>query len=689
MTISSKRAENIAWISLLVSVIFFVISLLLGRWSGFHTVYSVSWVILGAALLWFALAIQFHQRALAEQEKLDMGQLSSGDQANAIFQAKGEQDKLFAVAQRRLTLLEKWFVPIFAGLIALYEIGIGLYLFYTIPGEDEVLWKEPRVRLICAVAMVAIAFVGFLLSRYATGMSKKSQWKPLRAGGSLLLGASILCFAIAISLGLAFFGIFKIINIVQWLIPILLVILGTEKALNVIFDIYRPRLKGQYSRAAFDSRLLGIINEPGEILHTAAGAIDYQFGFKVSETWFYKLLGQTFIPLLLFAIIILYLMSTIVVVGPNEQAVIENFGNPLDNQGNVQIKEPGMTLKWPWPFGIAYKYPTEKVMELAIGYVPNIDPETGELKREPLIWGQPHYEEEYPVLVASGAITQNLGEGAMPVSIVNANIPVHYKVQNLYAFLYNHENSSQMLETICYRELAKFCASARLDIDTEADMANSLFGAGREQAKQVLTKNIQQKADEASLGVEIVFVGLQGIHPPVTVSKNYQEVIGAIQQKQAVILLAEALSNRTLSNLVGSVEEANKLYDLAQRYQKARENNNDQETESIRREVDNAFMMTKGEVFQALRKAQAYAYEKASLSEATGKRFDGQLKAYRAAPEIFKQEQLLSVYEEAYENIRKYVIASDPENKQNFIIDLQEKLTPDLYGDITGIEEPN
>ncbi|MHC4131417.1 MAG: SPFH domain-containing protein [Planctomycetota bacterium] len=685
MTISSKRAEYIAWVSLLISVIFFVISLLLGRWSGFHSVYSISWIILASSLVWFVLAIQFHQRSLAEQEKLDIGQLSRSEQETAIFQARGEQDKLFAVAQRRLDLLEKWFIPIFSVLIALYEISIGLYLFYSIPAEDEVFTKQP---FLCAIIMTAIAFVGFLLSRYATGMSKQSQWKPLRAGGSLLLGASILCFALAIALGWAFFNFFRIINIIQWLIPVLLIVLGTETALNIIMDIYRPRLEGQYSRAAFDSRLLGIINEPGEILHTAAGAIDYQFGFKVSETWFYKLLGQTFIPLLLFAIIILYLMSTVVVVGPNEQAIIENFGNPLDSDGNVNIKGPGITKKLPWPFGIAYKYPTEKVMELTIGYVPNINPETGQLQSEPLIWGTPHYDEEYPVLVASGAITQELNEEAMPVSIVNMNIPVHYKVRDLYSFLYIHENSSQMLETICYRELAKFCASARLDIDTEADLANSLFGAGREKAKEILTSKIQQMADKAGLGVEIVFVGMQGIHPPVTVSKNYQEVIGAIQRKQATILLAEALSNRTLSNLVGSVDEANKLYDLAQSYQKARGNGENQQAESLAREVDAAFMMTEGEVFKTLREAKAYAYQKASLSEATGKRFDGQLKAYRAAPEIYKQQQRLSVYEEAYKNIRKYVIVADPDNKQNYIIDLKEKLTPDLY-DISGIEEPS
>ena len=85
---------------------------------------------------------------------------------------------------------------------------------------------------------------------------------------------------------------------IDYLIPILLIVLGIENLLNVVFDIYRPRLAGQYNRAGFDSRLLGLINEPGEILHTATGAIDYQFGFKVSQTWFFKLLEKAVVPLI-------------------------------------------------------------------------------------------------------------------------------------------------------------------------------------------------------------------------------------------------------------------------------------------------------------------------------------------------------------------------------------------------------
>ncbi|GAG32636.1 unnamed protein product, partial [marine sediment metagenome] len=250
---------------------------------------------------------QFHQRTLAEQEKLDVGQLAKDEQTATIFQARREHGELFAAAQGRLRLFEKWFLPIFSGVIAIYQIAIGLYLFKAVYLGSEV---EPKQPLVCAVYMTGVAFVSFLLSRYTTGMSTAQiEWKPLRAGGSFLLCIALTCFAMAIGLALAHFKIFIWINIISWIIAILLILIGAETALNTVFDIYRPRLQGQYSRSAFDSRLLGVFNEAGGILHTAADAIDYQFGFKVSQTWFYKLLEKAVVPLVLFAGTILYLLS--------------------------------------------------------------------------------------------------------------------------------------------------------------------------------------------------------------------------------------------------------------------------------------------------------------------------------------------------------------------------------------------
>ncbi len=681
MTVSSKRPENIAIVSLILSVIFFGIAFFLGRWSGFFSVSAISWLILSSALIWLVLSVQFHQRSLAEQEKLDMGQLVKDEKASAIFQASGERAGLFATAQRHLQILEKWFIPIFSTLIAVYQIALGLYLLKAVMKGFE---SQPQQPLLCAIGMTAVAFMSFLISRYATGMSAQSHWKPLRAGGSILLSIAFLCFAIAIGLALSQFKSFIVLAVINWIIPILLVLIGAETALNLIFDIYRPRLKGQYSRSAFDSRLLGIINEPGGIFRSAAGAIDYQFGFKVSHTWFYKLLEKAIAPLILFAIITLYLLSCIIVVAPNEEAIIERFGNPKTDANDVRHIGPGLHSKWPWPIDIAYKYPTKKIMELSIGFVakPQNPDKVG---HGPLLWGQQHYEKEEQLLVASKQTNISSDDSAVPVGIVVAAVPVQYRVKHLYSFIYNHNEPEKRLEAICYRELTKFAASAKIEVDDAADLEQSLLGAGRSQAKNTLIREIQKAADDAGLGIEIVFLGLQGIHPPSEVAADYQAVVGAVQEKQALILDAQANRNESLSALIGSVKAADELYSLAVKYQKAEEKNRSGDVATLGEELDAALVESKGDIFKTLMESESYKFEKATLAKAAGERFKSQLKAYRAAKDIYKQQIILNALEESLENIRKIVTAVDP-NSLILEVDFQEKLVPSIY-DVGGFEE--
>ncbi|MHC4343482.1 MAG: SPFH domain-containing protein [Planctomycetota bacterium] len=435
MTISSKRAEYVARVSLALSLVFFIISLLTGLWSEFYAVFAASWMILGAVFIWFVLCLHFYQRSLAEQEKLDATQLVKGQQGSTIFRTPDENATLFAAAQQRLQLFEKWFIPVFSGVIAAYQIGIGMYLVRVFSRWSE---AEPKQPLLVAIFMMAVTFVSFLISRYATGMSAEPRWKPLRAGGSFLLGTAALCFAVAVGLALVNFQIDSVIKVVNWVIPALLVVLGVETALNVVLDIYRPRFKGQYHRSAFDSRLLGLISEPGGIFRTAATAIDYQFGFEVSQTWFYKLLEKAIAPLVLFAAVTLYLLSCFVVVGPNEEGIVERFGNPLTAAGHRRVIGPGLTVKWPWPVDIVYKYPTKNISELHIGYVPKKEHAHPELLNEPLLWGRTHYKEEYYLLVSSEQVGSGSVTAGVPVSLVVAAIPVQYRIKDLYSFKYNY-----------------------------------------------------------------------------------------------------------------------------------------------------------------------------------------------------------------------------------------------------------
>ncbi len=173
---------------------------------------------------------------------------------------------------------------------------------------------------------------------------------------------------------------------------------------------------------------------------------------------------------------------------------------------------------------------------------------------------------------------------------------------------------------------------------------------------------------------------------PPEVAADYQKVVGAVQEKQALILDAQAERNKTLSNLAGSVEDADELYTLTAAYQAAKQQNDSEQIVKLGDELDTAFEQARGDIFKTLRESESYAFETAMLARATGERFSSQLKAYRAAEEIYKHQLILAALEEALKNIRKYVVVADANDTQIFIIDFKEKLTPSLY-ELEGLEE--
>ncbi len=671
MNISSKKAQNTALLGLCLSVVFFLVTFWLGAYWSARVLSFLSWQILSGALVWLVLLIQFYQRSLAEQEKLDMSRMSKAIQQDTIFSGGADRTALFEQAQKRLVFFEKWVLPIAGTLIACMEIAAGLLLYRK--ATDIVASPKLANPFLAAILIVLVAFISFLVSRYATGMSSETIWRPLRAGGSyLLLTASLGALTTAAMIG-AQYKYTVGLAILEYAIPWVMIVLGAEILLNTILDIYRPRVAGQYAQAAFDSRLLGLVNEPGGLFHSVANAIDYQFGFQVSQTWFYKLLERAILPLVLFAALIMYLMTSLVIVGPGQMGVIEHFGSPDPAQGGRQVG-PGLTLKWPWPFDIVYVYPTDLIQKINVGFVED------EAGAKDLLWGKEHYQEEFDLLVASAEVIskQQSDIKVPPVSIVRANVPVFYRIKNVSDYLYNHTDSAKMLEIISYRELTRFGASAT--IETDKDVIDfSLLGKGRLEASRALQERIQKAADEAGLGVEIVLCGLQGIHPPPKLAEDYQSVIAAIQTRQASVLNAMADRIRMLTELAGSVEEVNALYALIGQYSKVKDSLPAEQNEQMRRQLTASLEQARGQVFKAIRQAEADAFEKATLAEATGERFVGQLKAYQANPQLYKRIERLKMLEETLEKIRKYVVVADTKDTQVYIVDLQEKLTPTLY----------
>ena len=50
--------------------------------------------------------------------------------------------------------------------------------------------------------------------------------------------------------------------------------------------------------------------------------------------------------------------------------------------------------------------------------------------------------------------------------------------------------------------------------------------AASAEIEQALLKTLQEKVEKAKLGIDIVFLGLQGVHPPESTAQDFQDVVG-------------------------------------------------------------------------------------------------------------------------------------------------------------------
>src|SRR5262249_24197752 len=107
----------------------------------------------------------------------------------------------------------------------------------------------------------------------------------LRPGASSLLLGAYVCLIVAVTLAGSWSGVPKVDLFVAQGLSLLLGLLAIETLIALVLEIYRPRVKGKIGRPLYESRLTGLLAHPEGLFTTAAQALDYQFGFKVSETW--------------------------------------------------------------------------------------------------------------------------------------------------------------------------------------------------------------------------------------------------------------------------------------------------------------------------------------------------------------------------------------------------------------------
>lgn len=674
---SYERAVTGSLIGLAMQVLVGLTFLGLAIWLKHPAAVAAAWHAGGGLTIWIILLITFQQHRLERAEALEAEKLSQLTGTDGRLFEQAEED--LSVARRRLRQLNRFGLPIVALITSLYLLGFGIWLLnrcreYFQDNSVPIAVKDP---LIALVLCGGTAFLGFVSSRYLSGMARYGVWQLLRSGAGYLMGSVLGAVLLATGFALAHFESLTFLQILIPLIPACMVLLGVETSLNLVLDIYRPRKKDEFARPAFDSRLLGLLTSPESLAITIREAVNYQFGFEITRSWFWRLLGRAIMPLIGMGVVTFLLLSCIVIVTPRQQAVILRMGaiareTPLSS---------GLHFKLPWPIETATLYDVSIVRELRLGTVietpeeEEVDDGHGHAKKkkeehsdEPhsVLWGVQHVHGAEPMWIVGDreAGAKPGAESSLGASVLNAHVPVQWRIKENELFRYAEasEDPEQRLRLLADRTLNRYLFGCDVD---------SLLATRRSEAGQEVRALLQQEVDREKLGIEVVFVGLSGLHPPADgeVASSFHDTIVARQQRQVAIEEAQQERTRLLTETAGSVANAEALLEAIRQANKATASPQDQKLaeEALLTQLQSSG----GKVAEAMATARAFRWTHENNERAKATRFAQEVLPYRAAPQVYRMRRYLDVLTDGLSSARKYMVLGDRE-KLTIRLDLKD-----------------
>ncbi len=676
-----RRAAVAAIIGLTIQLLASIVIAMFGLYAESSAIYAATWHAFGGIPIWLILWMLYNQHRLERLESLETEQLARSDaRAAALFDESGQ---MLAMARKRLENLYKYGINSVSALVSLYLILSGSLLFYSQYRlirsgliEQAALGQNVNAGLL-AILFLGVAFLAFLVARYVAGMTIKSEWQLLRGGAGYLMGNVIVLLLLMIASIFAYFDKYFAYSAAALLVPSLMGLLGIEIGLGFLLGLYRPRRPGEVPRPAFDSRLLGWLTSPQSIGRIISETLNYQFGFEISRSWFYLLLGKAITPLLIIGAMVLISMTSVVIVSPHEKAIVTRWGEYID------IAEPGLSFKWPWPMGRIEKHEVYRVHQISVG-----SKDSTFLDR-PILWTNQHTEgkEQYMVIATTPLLGEAGDSDSTAGELAGVEVVVKYRIENLQFYAVVAEQPEEILQAIAERHVSRYLATHNIDV---------LLTTGRLEAGEQLHSSIQQDVNNERLGLEVVFAGISSIHPPqeAEVAAMFHEQIGALQEKEIAIEQASREAVSILAKVAGSREHALQISEAINRQAElqremdqllGQEEYDADRAGRIRMEliqqgmiIENLFDEAGGEAAQLIADAKAYRWWRALTEQARADRFIAELAAYEQAPDYYRMRRYLDTLSNVLADRRKIIMDVKQDQPPTFRFQLED--------DATGLE---
>ena len=236
-------------------------------------------------------------------------------------------------------------------------------------------------------------------------------------------------------------------------------------------------------------------------------------GITMRGLWSMKLV-KTVLPYTAILVFALFWISTgLVQIEPYQEGALYRFGRLSD-----ETLTPGLHLTMPYPIDKVEIYDTESINKITVGYAAKEDSDN--------LWTGSHGTNEHKLLLGNGN------------ELVSVNLRLEFKISDLTKYLRASSAPAAILEAQAYELITSKIIVADLE---------DLLAVDRARFTEEYTAELREMLARRDIGLELVSVVLESIHPPLEIAAIYQEVVGAEILAESMIKTATSEANVTIT----------------------------------------------------------------------------------------------------------------------------------------------
>ncbi len=384
-------------------------------------------------------------------------------------------------------------ILLFAALVACL-IWFGGVLWSTSAAFTLQYWQLAVIGILFVVAVVADN-----LCRHS-GAERPRYAMLLRNACVFFKLSKVILALVALSMTLSMLNIFDLSTYVAYALGILFYYVGAMTAISLGVRIFRGEL---FTLPGIVILLPFMGGDAKEL--SVVSFLEDNTGITLRSLWSIKFVKSIVPYTVVFAALLFWISTGVVMVQSHQEAAVFRLGVLQE-----ETLKPGIHINLPYPLDKTEIYDAKTVNKMTIGYKSseNIDN----------VWTENHGDSEYRLLLGSGK------------ELVSINIRLEYRISDLKKYLRASASPEKILEARAYELVTERTISTDLD---------TILSTNRASFSETFFEDLSAEMSQNDVGLEVVSVILESIHPPVEVADIYQRFIAAEVDAQRYILEAE------------------------------------------------------------------------------------------------------------------------------------------------------